>query len=195
MSMALGRYRWRHDQVLRELADIIEKERKKRGQKRDSKYIKFVKEGDPTKVKKPSEQKSILDSATLWEMQVDLVRRLVRPDVVNNNLRPDIVLWSHEGKEIIMVELTVPWEERCEVAYQRKKIKYQDLADDICSKGWSAWVFPVEIGCGGFPAQSTWRAMTVLGIKGKERKAGIQRLSTTAEKSSFWLWWGRALQS
>lgn len=46
VSLTQGRYRWRHDQVLRELADIIEKERKKkRGQKRDSKYINFVKEG------------------------------------------------------------------------------------------------------------------------------------------------------
>lgn len=30
----------------------------------------------------------------------------------------------------------------------------------------------MEIGCGGFPAQSTWRATTALGIKGKDRQAG-----------------------
>uniref|UniRef100_A0A8W8JMZ5 Uncharacterized protein n=1 Tax=Magallana gigas TaxID=29159 RepID=A0A8W8JMZ5_MAGGI len=76
-------YRWRHDQVLRVLADIIEKERKKkRGQKKDSKYNNFVKDGDPTTVKKPSEQMPIL----------------------------------------IIVKLTVPWVERCEEVYQRKKL-------------------------------------------------------------------------
>lgn len=47
----------------------------------------------------------------------------------------------------------------------------------------------------GFPAQSMGRAMTALGIKGKENKARIWRLSTTAEKSSCWLWWRRAVQS
>lgn len=154
-----------------------------------------MKEGVPTTVKKPSEQKFILDSSTSWEMQVDHGRRLVFPDVIHTNLCPDIVLWSHKGKKIVMVEFTVPWEERCEEAYQWKKLKYQGLADDIRSKGRSAWVFPVEIGCKGFPAQSTWRAMSILRIKGKERKAGIQRLSTPAEKSSCWLRWRRAVQS
>lgn len=52
-------------------------------------------------------------------------------DVIVTNLRPDIVLRSHEGKRIIMVGLTVPWEERCEEAYQTNEIKYQDLVDDI----------------------------------------------------------------
>lgn len=40
--------------------------------------------------------------------------------------------------------------------------------------------FPCGFRCRGLPAQSTWRAMTTLGIKGKGRIAGIQRLSTTA---------------
>lgn len=97
-------------------------------------------------------------------MQANLGRWLVFLDVIHTNLRPDIVLWSQEGKKIIMVELAVSLEERCEVAYQRKKLKYQDLADDNCSKGWSAWIFPVEMCYRGFPAQSTWRAVTGLGI-------------------------------
>lgn len=56
-----------------------------------------------------------------------------------------------------MVGLTVPWVERCEKAYQGKKLKYQDMADDIRSKGWNALVFPSGFRCRGLPAQSTWR--------------------------------------
>lgn len=78
---------------------------------------------------------------------------------------------------------------------QKLLVIFLFLAHDIRSKGWGAWVFPVETGCIGFPAESTWRAMTALGIKGKERKAGIHKLSTTAEKPSCWLWWRRAVQS
>ena len=32
---------------------------------------------------------------------------------------------------MVMVELTVPWEERCEEAYQRKKMKDASIAEEI----------------------------------------------------------------
>ena len=51
-----------------------------------------------------------------------------------------------------IVELTVPWEERTEEAYERKMAKYQELAEACSNKGWKTWVFPVEVGCRGFPA-------------------------------------------
>uniref|UniRef100_A0A8W8N2M3 Uncharacterized protein n=1 Tax=Magallana gigas TaxID=29159 RepID=A0A8W8N2M3_MAGGI len=69
----------------------------------------------------------------------------------------------------------------------KKELKYQNLVDNIRSKGWIVCVFPVEIGCRGFPAQSMWRSMSVLGIKGKERKAEIQTVNimlVMVEKSS-----------
>lgn len=63
--MQLGGYRWRLDQVLRKLDDIIEKERrKKRGQKKEYKYINYVKEGDPTTGLKPAGHESILVETT-----------------------------------------------------------------------------------------------------------------------------------
>lgn len=42
-------------------------------------------------------------------------------------LRLDVVLWSEEAKKIILIELTVPWEEECEQAFERKSAKNQDL--------------------------------------------------------------------
>ena len=68
----------------------------------------------------------------LQNMEVDLGRRLVFPDIVQTTLRPDIVLWSKAGKKLIVIELTVLWETRREEAYERKKAKYterEDLAD------------------------------------------------------------------
>lgn len=73
-----------------------------------------MKEGNPTTVKTPLEQETNLESATSWEMQAYTSDDgWVFLDVILTNLRPDIVLWPHEGKRIIMVGLTVPWEERC----------------------------------------------------------------------------------
>ncbi|XP_069128583.1 C-type lectin domain family 17, member A-like [Argopecten irradians] len=47
-------------------------------------------------------------------MRVDLDRRLASPERIRSgSLRPDILIWSTQGKKMVTVELTVPWEERC----------------------------------------------------------------------------------
>ena len=47
MALSQGRYRWRHNRVLSELAHILELERKKvRPLHKDSQFIRFVKEGE-----------------------------------------------------------------------------------------------------------------------------------------------------
>ena len=89
----------------------------------------------------------ILDGAQLWAMRVDLDRRLSFPDIIQTSLRQDILLCSVQSKHMAMAELTVPWEE----AYQRKKIKYASIAEEVRALGWSVCV---EMGSRGFPAQS-----------------------------------------
>ncbi|KAH3814001.1 hypothetical protein DPMN_142477 [Dreissena polymorpha] len=42
---------------------------------------------------------------------------------------------------------TVPWDTRCGEAYERKMGKYTELQKQCKSRGWDAWLFPVEIGC------------------------------------------------
>ena len=37
-------------------------------------------------------------------------------DVLCTTLRPGIVMWSASTKQLVMIELTVPWEERIEDA-------------------------------------------------------------------------------
>ena len=51
-------------------------------------------------------------------------------------LRPDIVMSSMISNAIVMIELTVPWETRCDVAHERKKAKYPQLQEDCKAKGW-----------------------------------------------------------
>lgn len=85
-------------------------------------------------------------------------RRLQFPEVVHTTLRLDVVLWSNEDQKILLVELTVPWEEGCKEAHERKDLKYQPLILECKDKGCQAWSFPVEIGFQrgrGFPAKST----------------------------------------
>ena len=93
--MKQRRYRWRHDRVLEKLADIVEKERtKKRTKKKRQETKNFVKEGAKTTAGSNAVQKSsILDTGSVWELRVDLRKKLVFPDIVTTTLRPDMVLW------------------------------------------------------------------------------------------------------
>ncbi|GAA6102826.1 uncharacterized protein LOC120495048 [Tachysurus ichikawai] len=102
--------------VLAVLADILEQERRK---KQPAKIrpllstIAFVKEGQRPVLHSQAKQ-NFLQSAKGWEIEVDLGRKLHFPEaVLATTLRPNIIMWSPEGRKIIMVELimVVPWEE------------------------------------------------------------------------------------
>ncbi|KAI8485686.1 hypothetical protein Bbelb_365200 [Branchiostoma belcheri] len=73
----------------------------------------FVREGE-AKLATARRDNSILQRANSWELRVDL-----------------------DGKKIVMIELTVPWEEGCEEAHERKSAKYKTC----CSSG-----FPSTVG-------------------------------------------------
>ena len=90
--------------------------------------------------------------------------------MVVTNQRPDIIIWSACAKIVILIELTVPWEERMEEAFERKRKRYQELVDDCSQRGWKVWNFPVEVGCRGLVGQSMWRALMTVGIVGSDRK-------------------------
>ena len=82
---------------------------------------------------------------------------------------------------MILVELTVPYEERVDEAFELKKAKYQVLVQMCQDNGWRTWNFQVEVGCRGFPSQSVWRMYGALGIRGKTRKAAVYALAKASE--------------
>lgn len=52
----------------------------------------------------------LLNTAQDWRLSVDLGSKLKFPQhVAETTLRPDIVLVSEATKNIVMLELTVPW--------------------------------------------------------------------------------------
>jgi len=188
-SLSQGRYRWRHDQVLKDMAHILELERKKNRPPvmKGRQMIKFVKAGET----KPTTKNAtgILQESRNWEMRADLKKRLQFPEeVAHTTLRPDIVLWSKSPKLVILIELTVPWEERIDEAFEFKRSKYEELVQTCRENGWKTWIFPVEIGCRGFPSQSVWKMLGSLGIKGKARTTAAHQLGKAAERTSCWLW-------
>lgn len=55
-------------------------------------------------------------------MKVDLGKQLKFPDTIAvTMLRPDMVLMSQISRQVVLLELTVPWEDRMEEVYKRKR--------------------------------------------------------------------------
>uniref|UniRef100_W5NEB6 Reverse transcriptase domain-containing protein n=1 Tax=Lepisosteus oculatus TaxID=7918 RepID=W5NEB6_LEPOC len=184
-----GRYRWRHDKLLRSLALNLDTFRKGMKPQSARSNISFIKAGEKSTAVAGVRPAGILQRhfSRNWSMEVDLDKRHLFPDIVQTNLRPDVVMSPSQRKVIILIELTVPWEERCQEAFERKKARYAELVDNIRSKGWKVWSFPVEVGCRDFPAPSLWRMFGELGISGKDRNSAVQQMIEAAEKDSCWL--------
>ncbi|KAJ8334019.1 hypothetical protein SKAU_G00413380 [Synaphobranchus kaupii] len=114
---ALTRYRWRHDQVLRKLAEVLEARRlevNKTSSSTSQLRIHFVRQGAEAQNINQNEW-SALTPGCEWNMRVDLDQQFKFPvEIATTSLRPDIVLWSTSSRTVIMAELTVPWEEGTE---------------------------------------------------------------------------------
>ena len=51
-------------------------------------------------------------------------------------MRPDIVLYSERDHIVYSIELTVPFEDTIEEAFERKELKYAELLVEAREQGW-----------------------------------------------------------
>ena len=197
VALSQGRYKWRHDQVLREIAQCVDERRMQNNKspRKEKTGINFVKAGQQKnkKIIKTEPARCFLDGAADWHLQVDLDGRLKVPEeVAETNLRPDMILVSRSSKRMGVIELTVPSEERIEVSTELKKTKYAVLQEEGKRKGWGVTVWAVEVGSRGFPASSMVSLLRDMGVEGGERKRTLKRIGETAEKASKSIWnWSR----
>ncbi|GFN82461.1 poly [ADP-ribose] polymerase [Plakobranchus ocellatus] len=110
-------------------------------------------------------RKGLLDGCDDWVVSADLPEWERHPDVIRKTaLRPDIVIHSASTQQIIMVELTVPYESRMEEAHAFKEAKYLELTKELKKDGYEAKVMPVEIGAKGFVGFSAYGLLSKLSI-------------------------------
>eukprot|EP00066_Takifugu_rubripes_P027132 XP_011616398.1 PREDICTED: uncharacterized protein LOC105418502 [Takifugu rubripes] len=192
-SLADGRYRWRHDQVLKAVAEsialAISTSKRHHAPK---KAISFIKAGERPRAG-PQITTGLLHTATDWQLHVDLGKQLLFPQhIATTSLRPDMIITSEASKHLIMLELIVPWEERIEEANERKRAKYQELVEECRGRGWRTFYEPIEVGCRGFAGRSLCKAFGRLGITGTAKKRAIKAASEAAERATRWLWLKKA---
>lgn len=93
------------------------------------------------KAQKPSQTHPITVSQWMGDESQPGKQAPFPKGVLFTTLRLDVVIWSTEGRKIIMVELTTPWEEGCKEAAEWKTSKYQQLVNDCRDKGWQTWLY------------------------------------------------------
>nr|XP_020444590.1 uncharacterized protein LOC109953443 [Monopterus albus] len=115
-ALGKGRYHWCHDQVIKTIIESIGSASCRRS-KPMKQIISFIKAGEETKTTS-RKTSGLLNTAQDWQLLMDFGRQLKFPqNVVKTSLRPDIVLVSEATKNVVMLELIVPWEEWMEEAF------------------------------------------------------------------------------
>ncbi|KAK3796288.1 hypothetical protein RRG08_041602 [Elysia crispata] len=193
IALSQGRYTWRHNRVLQELAAIISTAKGETTLPNTNALI-FTTEGGAKSwhgrpVRTTNHIKCLLDGCDDWDVSADLPEWDSRPSIIKETrLRPDIVIHSASTQQLIMVELTVPYENRMEEAHTYKREKYMDLTKELVNAGYKAVVMPVEVGARGFVGSSVYDLLTKLSICGNKRTKALKLLAEIAENSSRWIW-------
>ena len=165
----LYRYGWRHDNVLRVLYNKV-----KEGTGQGKEGTSPMKEGsgqvkEGTGQIKEATSQPATDERRQFEVFADMegcrtdTGVTIPTEIYNTTLRPDLVVLWRDLKQIMLVELTVPFETNFEASHQRKLDRYAQLIHGLESSGFVVIFVAIEIGCRGLvTGENTSRLIRVL---------------------------------
>jgi len=200
VALRTHRYTWRHDSVLKIVEQYVQiavnraKALRKKGG-RPTHTINFVKVGDPKCAKKKlkARPETVLEEADDWQTVFDLrydeqgaKHKMSFPvEVLATTLMPDGVIWSSQQKQIILLELSVSWEENHVAANLRKKLRYEQLEALLAGQGWKVQRFEFEVGSRGYLSPTVSKMLKALGLNRQEAKSARGRMENTAVLCSY----------
>ena len=136
-----------------------------------------------------NQRKCLLDGCDDWDVSAHLPEWDSRPCIIKETrLRPDTVIHSASTQQLILVELTVPYENGMEKAHIYKREKYLNLTKELEDAGYRAGVMPVEVGARGFIGSSVYDLLTEFSIWGNKGTKALKLLVEIAENSSRRIW-------
>ena len=160
----LDRYKWRHDNVLHVLHEFV------------------------LECYKDKSNCEVLCDIVIQNghIQSDQYKKTIPDDVYLTAERPDLVIVDRSGKRVVIVELTIPFEQNFQKAYTRKAARYRLLIAGIEEQGFTCNYFSFEIGSRGIVYQGTSAILReITGAQRKDVKEQITKLSKCAMKCSY----------
>ena len=205
-----GRYTWRHDSVLRIMkrhflsfwqSTSTQNTITQRANLSSQPYIRFVPADSLPRrpdryqthssnlhIRHPmSSSKALLLNTNDWEFLFDLGdSQLVFPrEIAVTTQRPDIVIFSRSRKAVLLIELTVPLEDRVTAGHTSKENRYAALVQQCSENGWFARCFAVEVGCLGYVSPSLLHCLESLGIPSSTSRKLRNECSHVAHRCSY----------
>ena len=208
VALQQGRYTWRHDSVLSVICHHLHKFWELPATQRavevtmasrSNRFIRFVPAGTTLPLqshqRRPLSSQTLLLQANDWEFLFDLDEQLqFPPEVAVTSLRPDVVILSRSTKTVIMLELTVPLEDRSHLAYDRKSSKYSALVTACEESGFKAHLFPIEVGCLGYSPHSLLHCLEALGLPKSTARQLRTECSRVARRCSYIIFLRRGIK-
>ena len=94
-----------------------------------------------------------------------------------------------DAKQVILLELTVPWEENFGDAEDRKHRRYEELIDTCKEAGWNPEYYHLAVGCRGYVSRELANLMRGrFGFTTREQRTLVATLQQAAEKASYFIW-------
>uniref|UniRef100_A0A1B6G7S5 Reverse transcriptase domain-containing protein n=2 Tax=Cuerna arida TaxID=1464854 RepID=A0A1B6G7S5_9HEMI len=200
VALEESRYTYRHDKVLRIVREAVSLSIAQSNKYRTStnlNAIYFIKQGEKAKeTQQKTLPSSCLFSAKDWQILMDLNNNhyIFPPELYITSQCPDILAFSVESKQVLLIELTVPWEENMPNQHLEKTRRYEEIVLGLRMRGFRTHFFAVEIGARGLPGKSMHHLLKSLGLSRKHRNTFIERMSKTATEASFIIWLNRGRQ-
>ena len=114
---------------------------------------------------KPPKCHSVFSGASDWIFLFDLGNSFAFPShIAITSRRPDAVFYSNSLKRVVLLELTVPIEDRVLKSQQLKTRRYDALVKECASNGWRASLLTIEVGCRGYACGSIKHVLMQLGL-------------------------------
>ncbi|KAK3802302.1 hypothetical protein RRG08_066140 [Elysia crispata] len=141
IALSQGRYTWRHNRVLQELAAIISTAKEETTLPKTKALIFTTERGAKSwhgrPVRTTNQIKCLLDGCDDWDDSADLPECDSHPSIIKETrLRPDIVMHSASTQQLITVELIVPYENSMEEAHIYKREKYLNMTKEPENAGY-----------------------------------------------------------
>lgn len=199
-----GRYTWRHNEVLSVIHASLRGYLKRLSPpKKDLPYISFVRQGEgPIGHQRCSQgvvgarrdlSPGALEGAYDWAMFADGVSGTyaIPHDVAITTLRPDIFLVSRNARKCVLLELTVPFEDRLVTSATRKLQKYQALQREISSNGFECLLLTIEVGSRGNNTKSLRTCLRTLGLSATATTTTCREAASAARRCSYYIYLAR----
>ena len=112
--------------------------------------------------------------------------------ITPTDMRPDIVWWSDEKKELQMFKLTINYETLPADARQCKRAKYEGLVEAGCEVGYSTELITLEVGSRGMVSDDDFATLhLIFGTSRKDMDYLALAVIRSTLLESFKIWCSR----